>query len=169
MLVEPLILGKECSEVVSLNPYMVRAYPRLASLMDALVSGTKEGITSSVNALLGLGTGLTPSADDVILGMLYTFRLIENDAPKTVFDLKESVLNSCDKLTNRVSAAYLKAVINGEYFERIERVFAALCGSGTLDINEITSIGSNSGSEMLLGMLCAAKVCGYAAIPTALD
>lgn len=165
MLAEPLLLSNEATETVSLNPYAARAYPQIISLQHALLNDSQEEIRSSVEALLGLGTGLTPSADDVLLGMLYTFRLLSGDAPTSVSAFCESVLNACDERTNRVSAAYLKAIINGEYFERIELVFDALCGKRTLDITEITAVGSNSGSEMLLGMLCAAKVCGYMMAP----
>ena len=60
-----------------------------------------------------------------------------------------------------ISAAYLQAVIAGAPFERMDRVFAGLCGEEPLDIEKLTRIGSSSGGEMLLGMLIALKMCGY--------
>jgi hypothetical protein len=43
----------------------------------------------------------------------------------------------------------------------MEQIFRGICGEGILNIEELTQIGSSSGSEMLLGMLIALKVCGY--------
>ncbi len=163
MLAEPLVLCKHSEKVLALNPYCERAHPLLVRLMQALAEGSVENINSFVEALLGLGTGLTPSADDVLLGMLYVFRKLPEDAPKATTALRNCIWQACDERTNKVSAAYLKAIINGEYFERIEHVWSALCGLRKLDISEITSVGSNSGAEMLLGMLCAARACGYTA------
>ena len=59
--------------------------------------------------------------------------------------------------TNRVSAAYLKAVLNGAYFERMENVWRGLTKEVPLDISALTNIGGSSGGEMLLGMLLAIR------------
>jgi hypothetical protein len=41
----------------------------------------------------------------------------------------------------------------------MERVYRGFCGEEPLKIEYLTQIGSNSGSEMLLGMLLAWDVC----------
>ncbi len=161
MLALPLVLNGEDTEPVSLNPYSVRAYPLLRELVQTL-SSDGEAVQSCISGLLGLGTGLTPSADDVILGMLYAFRMLGKDAPQTVRRFRKSVAELANASTNRVSAAYLHAILSGAYFERMERVWRGLCGVEALDISVLTQIGSNSGSEMLLGILLALSVCGFA-------
>ena len=157
MLALPLVLGGESSEVSFPNPYAQRAYPVLCELLRAL-SSDGEAVRPCVTRLLGLGTGLTPSADDVLLGMLYAFRKLGEHAPRTVVRFREVISELADKLTGRVSAAYLHAIIDGAYFERMERLWQGLSGDRDLDISCLTVIGSNSGSEMLLGVLLALKI-----------
>ena len=105
-----------------------------------------------MHKLLGLGIGLTPSADDVILGMLYVFRKLRKAFPEPFNIFKSSVLESCGIRTNRISSAYLKAIADGAYFERMEQVWKGLCEVMPLDVSKLTTVGSNSGAEMLLGV-----------------
>lgn len=161
MLVEPLVLRKPPESSRKLNPYCAYGYYYLGNLMAALEGTDSAEIRSCVEKLLGLGPGLTPSADDCLLGMLYVFRMLPREAPKGAALLRESVGQLCDGCTHPISAAYLQAVIAGAPFERMDRVFAGLCGEEPLDIEKLTRIGSSSGGEMLLGMLIALKMCGY--------
>jgi hypothetical protein len=160
MLALPLVLKGEASEVLTLNRYCAKAYPKLFELVQTL-STDGEALFSCISGLLGLGTGLTPSADDVLLGMLYAFRALGVNAPKTSSAFGEIIAELADTLTNRVSAAYLHAIIDGARFERMEQLWLGLSGVKALDISVLTEIGSNSGSEMLLGVLLALSVCGY--------
>ena len=161
MLVTPLVLGKDCNNVIGLNPYCAQAYPYFVRLMNVMCSGEEKEIRYCVDKMLGLGTGLTPSADDAMLGMLYVFRKLAQKSPEGVRFFRESILELCESHTNRVSSAYLKAIIQGAYFERMEQVWNGLCGTKPLDISNLTQVGSNSGAEMLLGMLIALRICGY--------
>lgn len=161
MLVAPLVLGEDCNNVIKLNPYCAQAYPYFVSLMNVICSGEEKEIRYCVDKMLGLGTGLTPSADDAMLGMLYVFQKLAQKSPKGVRFFRESILELCDSHTNRVSSAYLKAIIHGAYFERMEQVWNGLCGTKPLDISNLTQVGSSSGTEMLLGILIALRICGY--------
>ncbi len=161
MLVLPLVLGDDERYVASINPYCARALPLLLRLADAMISCSTRDIRDCVDLLLGLGTGLTPSADDVMLGMLYAFRKLGGEAPRSLDTFRASILDMCDTHTVKVSAAYLKSVIDGDYFERIERVWLGICGAEPFDASPLLEIGSSSGSEMLLGMLLALKISGY--------
>lgn len=161
MLVSPLLLKDEIKDTVLLNPYSLRAYPILSRLAEAMSCGFDAEVEDCVASLLGLGAGLTPSADDVMLGMLYAFRMLGNKAPPSVKVFRESLANMCDAHTNKVSASYLKAVISGAYFERIEQVYCGLCGVMPLDTSLLFEVGGSSGSEMLLGILIALHICGY--------
>ena len=160
MLVLPLVFGEDREDLFALSPYHRAAYFWLSKLLTALVDDLPGEVREPVNHLLGLGIGLTPSADDVILGMLYAFRMIKCKL-LSVRAFATCVTDECDEKTNRISAAYLKAIADGEYFERIECVWRGLCGLEALDITRLTALGSSSGSEMLLGILCALYVCGY--------
>lgn len=158
MLVLPLVLGHKLQQQ---NPYCAQAGIYLEKLIHSLISGRQEEIHTCIGKLLGLGTGLTPSADDTLLGMIYVFRTLPFQTPEGVQLFPESVGQLCDRCTTQISAAYLKAMLSGAPFERMEQVFRGLCGEEPLNIYKLTEIGSNSGSEMLLGMLIALRICGY--------
>ena len=164
MLVEPLVLGKNNSAVIHLNPYCKKAYPVLERLTEVLMNNEEAGVRACLIKLLGLGTGLTPSADDVMLGMLYVFRKLRHKTPTSVDAFRDGIFELSDRCTNRISSTYLKAIIRGSYFERMERVWNGLCGTERLDISKLAQIGSSSGTEMLLGMLTALRICGYEAV-----
>ena len=161
MLVLPLVLGGAADDTLKQNPYCAHGHTYLSRLMIALRQGDNCEIRGCVEKLLGLGPGLTPSADDVLMGMLYVFRALPQKAPEGTQLFQKSIGQLCERCTSQISAAYLKAMIEGVPFERMAQIFRGLCGEEPLDIWKMTQIGSSSGSEMLLGMLIALRVCGY--------
>lgn len=160
MLAVPLLLG-EGEGYIRCNLYCTRAYPLLLRLMNAISGQNGDEIRYCVDKLLGLGTGLTPSADDVMLGMLYGFRKLPQKFPLGVSVFRESIWELSNSHTNRISSAYLNAILRGAYFERMEDIWRGLCGRERLDITRLTQVGSNSGAEMLLGMLLAIRIWDY--------
>ena len=161
MLVLPLILGRPCDLIEQQNPYAVCAYPHLEKLIEAIQLNRSGEVVACTEKLMGLGPGLTPSADDVLLGMLYVFRRLSQSQSAAVLSFQNAVGSLAKIRTNQISAAYLKAIMQGAPFERMERVYRGLCGMELLNIEKLVQIGSNSGSEMLLGMLVALRICGY--------
>ena len=161
MLVDPLVLGTEPDTMPEQDPYCARARVYFSKLVAAFRTADTIEIAGCVEKLLGLGLGLTPSADDVLLGMLWIFRTLPSQCPESAAEFRERIARQCEQRTNQISAAYLKAIIAGAPFERMESVFRGLCGAEPLDIQQVTQIGSSSGSEMLLGMLIALRICGY--------
>lgn len=160
LLVLPLVLGMPMEAESLQNPWCVRGYRCLQGLMDALRTGAEPEIRNCTENLLGLGPGLTPSADDVILGMLFAFRKLSVKNSEAVEAFCRCVSELCESRTNSISAAYLTAILQGAPFARMERVFAGLCGKAELDTAQLTLVGSNSGAEMLLGILIACSFCG---------
>lgn len=160
MLVQPLVLGQKMETAAGQNPYCAIGYAYFSRLIAAVKAGDGGEIHGCLEKLLGLGIGLTPSADDALLGIIYVFRNLPEAADGIRLFL-ESVEQLCDRCTTQISASYLKAVLEGAPFERMEQVFRGICGEQTLEIENLTQIGSSSGSEMLLGMLIALRICGY--------
>ena len=159
LLVLPMVLGRACPPVLKENPYFSRAYPEFEKLLAALAAEDAAAAERHTRRLLGLGVGLTPSADDVFLGMLYMFKRLLPNPGCAVSRFQDTVFGVAEHRSNQISAAYLKAVAQGAPFERMERVYRGFCGEEPLKIEYLTQIGSNSGSEMLLGMLLAWDVC----------
>ena len=161
MLVQPLVLGSPCDAALLENLYFQRAYQSFTALIQAMIEADFDAIEGNVRSLLGLGTGLTPSADDVFMGMLYVFcRLHQGDILSvSLFQMLIEKISGTH--TNQISASYLKAILHGAPFDPMERIYRGICNAEPLNIEELMQIGSNSGSEMLLGMLIALSICRY--------
>lgn len=152
-LCRPLLLGQAAEG----NLFCRQAEEPLTRLLDALTAGKTGPIPAAVSALLGLGVGLTPSGDDVLTGLLYGLRRAGlGDAP-VVQCLREAVAALAPERTSRVSAAYLLAIAGGAPFGRLEDAWRGLDRGFPGKERALLEIGSNSGSEMLLGLLLAAK------------
>lgn len=154
-LVKPLLLGKPLE---ASNPYCQAAMPKLTDLLAGLRQENQERISEAVEQLLGLGTGLTPSGDDVLCGMLYVLLRSKMKNAPALSVLVDTVKKEAHNRTNAISAAYLIAMADGGDYERMAAVWMDLAVGNRDRIGLLTEIGSNSGSEMLLGMLLAEKL-----------
>ena len=161
MLVLPLLLGKQCDPALWENPYFSRAYYGLDGCIKAIEQNDFDVLEENVQALLGLGTGLTPSADDIFMGMLYVFCRLHQGNFLGISMFQILIVKFSGTHTSQISAAYLKAILHGAPFDRMEQVYRGLCAEEPLNIEYLTQIGSNSGSEMLLGMLIAFYILLY--------
>ena len=140
------------------NIYCKTAFPALTALTEGLEKNDPRKTAESVKSLLGLGTGLTPSADDVLCGMLYGLLRSRLSQLEAVMAMAETIKDEAPRRTNAISAAYLAAIAQGAPYERMEEMWAGMAGEGSADIRRLTEVGSNSGSEMLLGMLAAGNL-----------
>ena len=166
-LADALCLGAAPEKGIAANPFCAKAYGPLVRLRDGLAHNDAEAVPAEVKSLLGLGIGLTPSADDVLCGMTYT--LLHGARKLTAADAEfvNAVRRYAPERTNLISAAILKAVTDGGRFEMMDNVLRGLTGAGE-DGREalaredgtqrLLTIGSSSGSEMLLGITIAAKL-----------
>lgn len=134
--------------------YCALARPRLKALFNALRIEDPAQIRQSTRSLLGLGTGLTPSADDVLSGLLYGLRHSLWREKGVVTTLLNCIREEAPGRTNGVSADYLCALCQDAPFEKLAEAWAdpADCAQALL------SVGSNSGSEMLLGLVLAGSL-----------
>lgn len=157
-LADALCLGAAPEKGIAANPFCAKAYGPLARLRDGLAHNDVEAVPAEVKSLLGLGIGLTPSADDVLCGMTYT--LLHGARKLTAADVEfvNAVRRYAPERTNLISAAILKAVADDGRFEMMDNVLRGLTGAGEDGTQRLLTIGSSSGSEMLLGITIAAKL-----------
>ena len=153
-----LCLGAAPEKGIAANPFCAKAYGPLVRLRDGLAHNDAEAVPVEVKRLLGLGIGLPPSADDVLCGMTYT--LLHGARKLTAADVEfvNAVRRYAPERTNLISAAILKAVTDGGRFEMMDNVLRGLTGAGEDGTQRLLTIGSSSGSEMLLGITIAAKL-----------
>jgi len=138
---------------------------RRADFVDALrVLGIKAPIEApsslipeNVHHWIGLGPGLTPAGDDVLLGYLAADNHLGRD-PAWTEAMHEAVRANLGR-TTRLSAQLLKNALARDYHESIQRVLAILCGLSTENLlsalRRLAQIGASSGESTIYGMQLA--------------
>src|SRR5207244_1101728 len=87
-------------------------------------------VESAVRALIGLGPGLTPAGDDLLLGALAVLQAADHPAAPIAAGAVIGTLG----LTTPVSAALLRLAAAGQHAELIGRLAAALLAGDGLDV-----------------------------------
>lgn len=132
-------------------------FPETAYCITAkkLING--RDIQDALADILGLGPGLTPSGDDLACGYIYyTLRCGKPDE-KTKLCIKR-ILEVMRKLTTAVSCEFLSAAASGAKVTLFDGVcFAKDKEALEKAIDRLLMMGSNSGADVLCGMLLAAK------------
>ncbi|MBQ7246640.1 MAG: DUF2877 domain-containing protein [Lachnospiraceae bacterium] len=106
--------------------------------------------------ITGLGPGLTPSGDDFVAGWLY-MGIHRLDRAGELRPVTERLQRSMHERTCRISCAYLDAVIRGGSFTLFDDVcFAESADELDSAADRLLAVGSNSGADLLSGMVCAA-------------
>ena len=157
-----------------------RAAPALRDLARGLQRSDALLVSRAAGALAGLGPGLTPSGDDVLVGCLLTLALY----PDTADLMRQAIVSGVRDRTTRISMAYLEAAARAEGSESWHRLVAALApyhpassaaassktstpdGTG-LAVDDpgriagaargVMAFGETSGSDMLSGFALAAE------------
>ena len=128
-----------------------QAYPLIDALSDWLKTSTPLH-PPSIEGLLGMGPGLTPSGDDFIGAMLITLHHMGQIETKA--QLTKRVIHLTTKGTNPISAQHLYAAIGGMGNDALHRVLADEPSA----LNALISIGHTSGWDALAGVYATLKV-----------
>ena len=123
------------------------AAPALDKLFRGLQTEDAALLQDAAQGLIGLGTGLTPTYDDYLTGLLFCLHYAELN----VEALDRAVLDSLGR-TNQYSAAFLRAAAEGGNFSLLADCLET---GGEEALNRLLTVGSSSGHDMLAGM-CAA-------------
>ncbi|MGC8661902.1 MAG: DUF2877 domain-containing protein [Nitrososphaeria archaeon] len=104
--------------------------------------------------MIGLGTGLTPSGDDALIGMLASLKGSDHFAK-----LAEIVEDNLEK-TNWVSQGYLRCGAIGEFGYEVAEMIKACRDASDLEfsIKAVSQVGHSSGSFFMLGFISGLKI-----------
>lgn len=127
--------------------------PLLSSLTTSMVSADISSTIDVAKKLAGLGIGLTPSGDDIIVGALYAAWIIHPLEIASV--LARGIAETTAPLTTSLSAAWIRSAGRGEAGILWHKFFNALVLNDAKLTNSamgsILSVGETSGFEALLG------------------
>lgn len=126
---------------------------RRKRLLNAITQ--KQNITQAVSQMIGLGIGLTPSADDYLVGLSIILFITGHPAEK----YRKAFLTALQRAKNnttQLSAITLEAALQQRYRESIAILINQIINQvdhfSIQTIAEIKNIGSSSGCDMLYGI-----------------
>ncbi len=136
---------------------------RAGAAMRGLFNATRRydpGVASSVRPLIGLGVGLTPSGDDLLVGYLAGLWCAVGKSRKRarfVSNLGEAVVRLSRK-TNAISRTYLYHASRGQVSSRLEYLAKATCRGEKPDrllavAESAMRVGHTSGLDAVTGLL----------------
>jgi hypothetical protein len=134
--------------------------PLLKRLNAELITGDALAIAAAIQPLLGMGSGLTPSGDDLVLGLLLTLnRWGQALRPELKVDELNRAIRSLQfNHTTTLAANLIECALEGQANERL---ILALDGilSGEADTTQcaryLASWGNSSGMDAFTGMVLA--------------
>jgi hypothetical protein len=138
--------------------YVAVARPVLAGLTVALANGDRTLAAETATRLIGLGPGLTPSGDDVLVGIEAALHALAR--PTAGFLVL--AIDGVEGRTTELAATLLGHAAAGEFAERLHVLLAALLGSDDeaipAAIDRAVAWGATSGADCLLGVLLGLDV-----------
>jgi len=129
---------------------------RLSAVRRAMRVGDVSALLAGLTSLLGQGRGLTPSGDDVLIGLLLMLNRWHLDRDWAV--MNRSLMEAAYRVTTTISANLIEWAASGQGDERLIAVVDGIA-TGTTSIDEcvdcVLDWGSSSGSDALVGMTVA--------------
>jgi len=134
------------------------ARPILSELVVALEAGDRTRAAEVAARLVGLGPGLTPSGDDVLVGIEAALHALAR--PSAGF--LALAMGGVEERTTALAATLLRHAGAGEFAERLHSLLAALLGADDeaipAAIDRAVAWGATSGTDCLLGVLIGLDV-----------
>jgi hypothetical protein len=132
---------------------------QLLALRRSVQSGDNAALLAGLTAWLGQGRGLTPSGDDVAIGLLLMLaRSPRVNTPAGNIDMLKHVIAAAYQRTTALSANLIEYAAAGQGDERLITVADGIAtGSASIDdcVDCVLGWGSSSGIEALIGMALA--------------
>lgn len=141
------------------DPWLVVARSFVGRQLDALAAGDVASAVEPTLDLIGLGTGLTPSGDDYLVGLLAA---LEAAADPLHSSLATAIASGVRGRTTAVGEALIGHAVCGEFTERLHDVLVALANGRPRDltrsIERAMAYGATSGSDTLVGLFCGLEI-----------
>jgi hypothetical protein len=141
-----------------LTPLEQSASLGLRDLSSGLRRANRSQVARGAHTLAGLGPGLTPSGDDVLVGCLLALAALPYMDGASV---REAIASSARHRTTQISTAYLDAAARGEASEAWHRLVATMSTSDAVRVvgaaRQVLAVGETSGSDMLGGFVLASR------------
>lgn len=134
-------------------------------LADALAGG--EGVADAARRIVGLGDGLTPSCDDLLVGLAGALRLFAGHRrlgawARAARAALSAAIEEAGALTTPVSRHFLRAAARGRFAERAKDLLEAVRGDGEKTVASaaarVLDYGVTSGADLVFGIALGSLV-----------
>jgi hypothetical protein len=126
----------------------------LALVWQALEQG--NSVKAGVRILSGLGPGLTPTGDDLLVGVLCALFLAERMGLRATKESRAEILQTSGD-TNPISRTMLQLIGEGYFFPAIKGLLQALPAATWEEVKqqarELCSMGATSGLDLAVGLI----------------
>jgi hypothetical protein len=140
------------------------ARPAAAHLLDGVMRQHMPAIHEGANGLIGLGPGLTPSGDDLLIGFIAATSVLGEPLGLTNTwypRVHRELLTIARGRTNKLSITWMEYAQQGEVAEHIGRLFHALVGEDARQLEStaltVLKTGATSGADLLAGVILGSR------------
>ncbi|MGB8982903.1 MAG: DUF2877 domain-containing protein [Anaerolineales bacterium] len=142
----------------STDPVLLYAKNQVLNVARACLRCTGVGLSELAASLIGLGSGLTPSGDDFLGGLLFVLHVLRQvyaDSDLFTPDFSTELFSS---RTNLISYTLLQDLANGHAIAPLHETIKKLLSRESLEsiypfISQLTSVGNSTGWDLLAGLL----------------
>lgn len=132
------------------------------SIVSSLSKGDMKNAKACAAALLGLGTGLTPTGDDILLGLILTCTI--KDSPTKIYrSMFAELVEQAESATHCLSCAGMKHALRGMCRSSLTAFIKSLMYETEDDCKRqllpVLEIGSSSGTDIAYGILHGFQIC----------
>ncbi|KXB01291.1 hypothetical protein AKJ44_02695 [candidate division MSBL1 archaeon SCGC-AAA261F17] len=156
-------LGKT-PQISDLNQVARKALPQIVGLVKSSRARDVTRVREYGQNLIGLGQGLSPSADDMLSGSMVARWWVANSLSGNLSRVKaenEAIIDSAEK-TTLMSQQLLRHAAKGEVNEAVESLLGAILTGTAADVGagveRVFAIGETSGIDMMVGLLLGLEV-----------
>jgi hypothetical protein len=142
------------------NPISQRAGDAMRKLLDAARRHDSTDMESPLRSLIGLGSGLTPGGDDLLVGFLAGLWCSVQESPeRTRFvNALAQELSRLSSRTNDISRTYLFHAARGQVSSRLANLANSICAADPAGrllavFDPAVQTGHSSGMDAVTGLL----------------
>ncbi len=152
----PILTALETTDSRPLSTFLAGLYRPLANLMVSSTF-TPDAFMDMATLVVGLGDGLTPSGDDLVVGVIAVFH-VANQVSSILGPLAaHSLVDHCACSTTDLSTEFVRCAIEGHFSEPLIGLMRSLYSTGESawddDADRLAQVGHSSGVDAMVGIV----------------
>lgn len=148
----------QSSSFTHTDPILAFAHPHVMNLAHACLHHQLDEMSRDADRLIGLGSGLTPSGDDFIGGLLFAHQILRTTYPDSAFRELAMIVETYRSRTHAISFTLLKDLTDGHAIEPLHQIINGFLYGKSIEsfypfFSQLTQVGNSTGWDMLAGFV----------------